>query len=126
MWDNTTNQALAKKPAPNEPLVVFYDPADPTVSYESTIAGTTHDFLDIQATVNLYPTFVDFPQEQRPSRSRYELTRLNPNDAALKLRCPFCRGNYGGVNAKAIWERHVKDHWPKPGRCSLSLLSSLF
>lgn len=105
---------LAKKPFPGEPGVIYHSPSNPNVTYD-TIFQTTHDFIDLAETIRYYPTFVDLPLELRPSKTRYDATK-NSDDLMLRVRCLFCRGRFGGKNAKAIWERHVKEHWPKPDR----------
>ncbi|KAG8824656.1 Rho GTPase protein rac1 [Serendipita sp. 399] len=107
-------EELAKKPASNELGVVFHSPSDPNVNYD-TIFQTTHDFLDLAEALTMYPSFIDLPLSLRPSKLRYDATK-NSDDLSLRVRCLFCRGRFGGKNAKAIWERHVKEHWPKPDR----------
>ncbi|KAG8786103.1 hypothetical protein FRB91_008258 [Serendipita sp. 411] len=107
-------EELAKKPAPNELGVVFHLPSSPDVNYD-TFFQTTHDFLDLTEVLTLYPSFIDLPLNLRPSKFRYDATK-NSDDLNLRVRCLFCRGRFGGKNAKAIWERHVKEHWPKLDR----------
>lgn len=112
---NRTGMDLGKKPNVGDPWVVFHPPNALSVTYD-TFFGTTHDFLDLTLTLQLYPSFVDLPLGLRPSKARYEATKANTADPSLKVRCLFCRGRFGGINSKAIWERHVKDHWPKEGQ----------
>jgi hypothetical protein len=113
MRSRLTRVELAKKPHFNEEGVLFHSPTDTSVSYD-TVFQTTHDFLDLNTTLLLYPLFVDLPSHLRPSKARYDATKQS-EDQALRVRCLFCRGRFGGKNAKAIWERHVKEHWPKQG-----------
>lgn len=112
---NRTGVDLGKKPNLGDPWVVFHSPTALGVTYD-TFFGTTHDFLDLNVTLQLFPSFVDLPLGLRPSKARYEATKANATDPSLKVRCLFCRGRFGGTNSKAIWERHVKDHWPKEGQ----------
>ncbi|KIM34395.1 hypothetical protein M408DRAFT_325802 [Serendipita vermifera MAFF 305830] len=109
-----TRTELPKKPHPNEIGIVFHSPAEPYVTYD-TFFQTTHDFLDVSSTLHVFPTFVDLPLHLRPSKVRYDATKQS-EDLMLRVRCLFCRGRFGGKNAKAIWERHVKEHWPKQDR----------
>ena len=109
-----TRNELAKKPYYNEIGVVFHSPAESSVTYD-TFFQTTHDFLDVASTLHMFPTFVDLPLNLRPSKVRYDATKQS-EDLMLRVRCLFCRGRFGGKNAKAIWERHVKEHWPKQGK----------
>lgn len=104
---------LPKRPCASETGVVFHSPAISSVSYD-TFFQTTHDFLDLSQALRMFPFFVDLPMELRPSKARYDATK-NSDDLMLRVRCLFCRGRFGGKNAKAIWERHVKEHWPKLG-----------
>ncbi|CAG8620789.1 5949_t:CDS:2 [Acaulospora colombiana] len=109
-----TQTELAKKPTTAEPGVIFHSPRDSSVTYD-LFFQTTHDFLDISTALQMFPMFIDLPLGLRPSKCHYDATKNNPEDLMLRVRCLFCRGRFGGKNAKAIWERHVKEHWPKAG-----------
>jgi hypothetical protein len=115
-----TQTELAKKPSAQEQGVIFHSPRDPSVTYD-IFFQTTHDFLDISAALQMFPLFIDLPLGLRPSKAHYDATKNNPEDLTLRVRCLFCRGRFGGKNAKAIWERHVKEHWPKAGMHSRNL-----
>jgi hypothetical protein len=117
MRSRWTRIELAKMPYLNEDGVLFHSPAVPSVTY-NTIFQTTHDFLELGITLHMYPTFVDLPLHLRPSKARYDATKQS-EDQSLRVRCLFCRGRFGGKNAKAIWERHVKEHWPKQGESTI-------
>lgn len=110
----SNNLELPKKPNPNEEGIVYHSPDEPGLNYD-LFFSTTHDFLDVDGTVALYPSFVNLPIHLRPSRTRYDATKRNPDSEQYRIRCICCRAQFGGPNAKAMWERHVKDHWPKQG-----------
>lgn len=109
----TSRVELPKRPSISEAGVNFHSPATTGINYDFFFQ-TTHEFLDLPQTLRLYPMFIDLPLEFRPSKARYDATK-NSEDLMLRVRCLFCRGRFGGKNAKAIWERHVKEHWPKLG-----------
>lgn len=105
---------LPKIPSPHENAVVFHAPDAPDVNYD-LFRKTTHDFLDFDATFAFYPTYCLLPVEMKPSKDDWDDTRDADQEDARKVRCLFCRARFGGRNAKAMWERHAREHWDKGG-----------
>jgi len=105
---------LPKIPSPHETAVHFYAPNAPGVDY-SLFRKTTHNFLDFDATFELYPTYPLLPVAMKPSKEDWDETRDADQEEGQKVRCLFCRSRFGGRNAKAMWERHAKEHWEKGG-----------
>ena len=105
---------LPKVPSSHDVGVIFHAPDAPGVDY-SLFRKTTHNFLDFDTTFALYPTYCLLPVEMKPSKDDWDDTREADQDDACKVRCLFCRARFGGRNAKAMWERHAREHWDKGG-----------
>jgi hypothetical protein len=106
---------LPKIPSQYETAVIFHDPDAPGVDY-TLLRKATHDFLDFDTTFTLYPTYCLLPAAMKPSKDDWDDTRDTDQDDARKVRCLFCRARFGGRNAKAMWERHAREHWDKGGK----------
>lgn len=106
---------LPKIPSLYEAAVIFHTPDAPGVDY-TLFRKATHDFLDFDTTFTLYPTYCSLPAEMKPSKDDWDDTRDADQDEARKVRCLFCRARFGGRNAKAMWERHAREHWDKGGK----------
>lgn len=105
---------LPKIPSPHEAAVIFHAPDAPGVDY-GLFRKATHDFLDFDATFALYPTYCLLPATMKPTREDWDDTRDVDQEEGRKVRCLFCRSRFGGRNAKAMWERHAREHWDKGG-----------
>ena len=111
---HSTGPLLTKIPSPYEMAVIFHAPDAPGVDY-SLFRKSTHDFLDFDATFTFYPTYCLLPAAMKPSKVDWDDTRDADQEEANKVRCLFCRARFGGRNAKAMWERHAREHWDKGG-----------
>ena len=112
---NIMGPLLPKIPSPYETGVIFHAPNAPGVDY-TLIRKATHDFLDFDATFAIYPTYCLLPIAMKPNKGDWDDTRDTEQDEARKVRCLFCRARFGGRNAKAMWERHSREHWDKGGK----------
>jgi hypothetical protein len=108
---------LPKIPSTHEAAIIFHSPDTPGVDY-LLFRKATHDFLDFDAAFTFYPTYCLLPAEMKPSKEDWDDTRDADQDEARKVRCLFCRARFGGRNAKAMWERHAREHWDKGGKQS--------
>lgn len=118
MQDTSVHPAgplLPKIPSSHETAVTFHAPDAPGVDY-SLFRKATHDFLEFDATFDLYPTYCLLPAAMKPIREDWDGTRDADQDEGRKVRCLFCRSRFGGRNAKAMWERHAREHWDKGGQ----------
>lgn len=118
MRDMTSHSAgtlLPKIPSPYEMAVIFHAPDAPAVDY-ALFRKSTHEFLDFDATFAFYPTYCLLPAAMKPSKVDWDDTRDADQEDASKVRCLFCRARFGGRNAKAMWERHAREHWDKGGK----------
>ena len=106
---------LPKIPSLYETAVIFHAPDAPGVDYD-LFRKATHDFLDFDTTFTLYATYCLLPPAIKPSKDDWDDTRDADQDDARKVRCLFCRARFGGRNAKAMWERHAREHWDKGGK----------
>jgi len=106
---------LPKIPSPHETAVIFYAPDAPGADY-TLVRKATHNFLDFDATFTLYATYCLLPAVMKPNKDDWDDTRDADQDDARKVRCLFCRARFGGRNAKAMWERHAREHWDKGGK----------
>jgi hypothetical protein len=105
---------LPKVPAPREVGVMYHAPDASGVDY-ALFRRTTHDFLDFDATFARYPIYDLLPNAMKPSKEDWDYARDADSVEARKVRCLFCRARFGGRNAKAMWERHAREHWEKGG-----------
>lgn len=114
MLFHSSGPLLPKVPSLHETAVIFHAPDAPGVDYGLFRKGT-HDFLDFDTTFTLYPTYCLLPVEMKPTKDDWDDTRDADQEEARKVRCLFCRARFGGRNAKAMWERHAREHWDKGG-----------